>query len=524
MAAQCGSLNGSKLNFIIMKRVIFALFTIVMGFGIATASAQTSEEIFGIRLDTLQKPAGKVLGILQELKKTEDFRKAAEATVALHEEGDVNATYALGVWHEVGVGVQRDVPKAMTFYKAAADKGHAASMNNYGFALATAQNDPEKIKEGVALVRKAMDAGNEVAVRNYAVFLLNGIGMDKANPDAAKAVLEGAIKKGDGEAALTLSSLYAQENGIGPDQDKMVENLQKAAELGSVGGQQALGQLYLGGTTGLEKDPAKALDLLGKSSEGGSAVAKNLLATMYDQGVGVEVDKAKALELYLAAADQGNSLAQNHLGNIYQNGTGVAQDLAKALRYFRAAAGQGLTPALYNVGVYYEQGRSVDKDPEKAFQSFLLAGSRGLALAQAKVGAYYLNGLGTLRDAVAARAWFDLAAKQGFVPAQTQLGLLYEQGVGVERNVRTAAQLFSLAADKGDVGASMKLADYYFNGVGVEVDKVRAYVLAGKVAEASEQAAALQARIKEQLTPDQIAAGDKSLAEIKTAGTEAAAE
>ncbi len=176
----------------------------------------------------------------------------------------------------------------------------------------------------------------------------------------------------------------------------------------------------------------------------------------------------------------------------------MQKDLEKALRYFRAAAAQGLSPAIYNVGVYYEQGRSVDQ-----------------ALAQAKVGAFYLNGIGTHRDAVAARSWFDLSAKQGFVPAQTQLGLLYEQGVGVERNLRTAAQLFSLASDRGDVGATLKLASYYADGIGVEADLVKAYTLSGSVAENSEQAAALQAKIKGQLTGAQVAEADKAIADIK---------
>ncbi|NIP91952.1 MAG: sel1 repeat family protein, partial [Akkermansiaceae bacterium] len=104
-----------------------------------------------------------------------------------------------------------------------------------------------------------MEAGNDVAVRNYAVFLLNGIGTGKRDPDGAREILEKAVRGGDGEAALTLSSLYAQDNGIGPDEAKMVENLKRAAELGSVGGQQALGQLYLGGAGGVEKNPGKAL-------------------------------------------------------------------------------------------------------------------------------------------------------------------------------------------------------------------------------------------------------------------------
>ncbi len=488
-------------------------------------TAAAAKNMFGVETAFLVDPSEKVVAVLTELQKTSDFAKAAQTVVTLHNDDDVNATYVLGVWHELGLGVQRDLGKAMGFYKAAADKGHAAAMNNYGFNLAaSSQGDTKKTAEGVGLVRKAMEAGNPLAARNYAVFTLNGIGMKQKNPAGARKILEDGIKAADAEAALVLSGLYAEDNGIGPDQAKVVDYLNQAASLGSANGQQALGQLYLAGTNGVEKNVAKALELLTKSSNGDNAVAKNLLATMYEQGLGVKKDPAKALEFYLASAKLGNGLAQNRLGNIYQNGEGVAQDLNKALGYFRAAAAQGLGAAIFNVGVYYEDGRTVDKDPAKAFQYFLNAGAKGLSLAQHKAGLYYMNGVGTHRDTVAGRAWFDLAAKQGFAPAQTQLALLYEKGLGIQRNLRTAAQLFSLASDQGDVGASLKLATYYANGVGVEADPVRAYVLAGKVAGASDQATALAAQLKEKLTPAQVADGNKQLAELKAKASAPAAE
>ena len=98
-----------------------------------------------------------------------------------------------------------------------------------------------------------MEAGNPLAARNYAVFTLNGIGMKQKNPAGARKILEDGIKAADAEAALVLSGLYAEDNGIGPDQAKVVDYLNQAASLGSANGQQALGQLYLAGTNGVEK-------------------------------------------------------------------------------------------------------------------------------------------------------------------------------------------------------------------------------------------------------------------------------
>ena len=53
---------------------------------------------------------------------------------------------------------------------------------------------------------------------------------------------------------------------------------------------------------------------------------------MYRKGEGLEKDPARAVQLYRMAAETGNVYAQVRLGDSYRQGEGVEKDLAKAVQ------------------------------------------------------------------------------------------------------------------------------------------------------------------------------------------------
>ncbi len=73
----------------------------------------------------------------------------------------------------------------------------------------------------------------------------------------------------------------------------------------------------------------------------GYAWAQTRLADSYRRGEGVEKDPAKAVQLYRMAAEQGNAEAQTKLADSYRTGEGVEKDLAKANQLYRMAADTG---------------------------------------------------------------------------------------------------------------------------------------------------------------------------------------
>lgn len=80
-------------------------------------------------------------------------------------------------------------------------------------------------------------------------------------------------------------------------------------------------------------------------AEQGDAQAQFGLGRMYLRGDGVNRDFARARELLRRAAEQGHSRAQMLVAKMYQNGDGGEENLDEALRWYHAAAGNGESEA-----------------------------------------------------------------------------------------------------------------------------------------------------------------------------------
>jgi len=117
---------------------------------------------------------------------------------------------------------------------------------------------------------------------------------------------------------------------------------------------------------GVEPDDAEAARWRLKAAEQGDADEQFMLGNMYARGWGVEQVYAKASHWWRKAAEQGNAYAQFNLGDMYFLGRGVQQDHAKARRWWRKAADQGNAAAQFNLGLQYAKGVGVPQDDAKA--------------------------------------------------------------------------------------------------------------------------------------------------------------
>ena len=85
-------------------------------------------------------------------------------------------------------------------------------------------------------------------------------------------------------------------------------------------------------------------------------------------GDGLERDDAKAFDLIRKAAQKGHLKATYALGWIYLDGRGTPAEPVSAAGFFTAAAEQGDADSQYMLFVLYSQGRGVEKDTNVAFQ------------------------------------------------------------------------------------------------------------------------------------------------------------
>jgi hypothetical protein len=81
----------------------------------------------------------------------------------------------------------------------------------------------------------------------------------------------------------------------------------------------------------------RALPHLELLSNGGHIAAKEILGMMNNLGHGIEKNPAKAFELLSEAAEKGRPLSQHHLGVMNFTGSGTQQDSIKALMWLQLA-------------------------------------------------------------------------------------------------------------------------------------------------------------------------------------------
>lgn len=155
---------------------------------------------------------------------------------------------------------------------------------------------------------------------------------------AAKQFLP-AAEQGDPVAQYQLGLSYRYgTSGLPRDPAKAVAWLRKAAAAGNADAQFALGDLYLNGNEGLAADPAQALAWLQQAAANNPG-NQLWLADLLENGRPgvVPADPAAARALYMQAAPR-SRLARQRLGRLAERGQGGESGARAALKWYVLAA------------------------------------------------------------------------------------------------------------------------------------------------------------------------------------------
>ena len=214
--------------------------------------------------------------------------------------GDSFALRHVGKYYECGIGVNKNMAKAVQLYRLSADQGDLCAL-------------------GMCYAR--------------------GSGVEK-DDDAAARFYRLSADQGDAVAQYNLGRCYGDGTGVETDLVEAVRFFRLSADQGHADAQNGLGHCYENGT-GIEKDLVEAVRFYRLSADQGHAAAQYNLGVFYEYGTGVEKDLVEAVRFFRLSADQGDADAQYSLGDCYKNGTGVEKDLVEAVRFFRLSADQG---------------------------------------------------------------------------------------------------------------------------------------------------------------------------------------
>jgi TPR repeat protein len=380
-----------------------------------------------------------------------------------------------------GEGGGVDVKQALELYREAANRGSASAKLKLGRLLmrgGPVQRDPDAAR---ALLEEAVRAGDQKAPMLLADFY-SGVFGDTPAPAEAERILRAAVDQGNPEAPARLAKVLVDD---GRPQEA-VAALERAATAGQPDALVELALLSLSGTAG-RRDPDAAEAYLARADElGGASPQARIKVAVALLDVGRAEATQKGIAALTALLEGGSGSAAAALSHAYRDGRGVARDTARAEELAIEAARLGVTDALIEIASAYEKQAGDKAAQRRAFELFGKAAEYepGSARALGALARAYRYGRGTEQDLPLSVEYFRKAADAGSASALTALATAYTEGSGVARDPAEARRLLLLAVDRGIDGAYVDLGRFYLSGFGGEIDPERAVVSFSRAAAA----------------------------------------
>lgn len=335
------------------------------------------------------------------------YKKALEAFLSEEQSAEEKQRpylqYRIGKMFASGLGTEQDYGKAALWFSKAVDAEHNLCNSNK-FALYSlaglyyrGQGVEQDYEQALYLYKYSANQGNPYADYELAKMYRNGIGTGKntAQADAhfIKAFdgfFQSEAKSHDDKLQYRLGQMLHTGTGTEKDDAAAADYWERAAKLGNVNAQYALGKLWLENGSG---NPERAVGWIAKAADAGNAAAQYALAKLYITGEDFPQDIARAVELFTKAANQKNEYAQYQLGKLYLAGEHLPMDMDAAIRWFTEAADQNNQFAQYVLGKLYLCGHDVPRDREKAVLFLQASAVQGNIYAQ-----FFLDHLDSFRD------------------------------------------------------------------------------------------------------------------------------
>lgn len=209
-------------------------------------------------------------------EETDNFRQNSEGeydSVFSHElfyklqicaiHGDKRCQNQLGLWYEMGIGVEQDFENARKWYLESIKQDYPSAYYNLGLLYFTGKGVEKDLQKSIKYYTKGADLGHIDCQQELGLIYFRGIGVKK-NSEKAIYWLNKSIEQNDS---------WAQYN---------------------------LGILYLKGID-VAKDVIKGIELLKAASQNGYIKAYRQLGDCYRNGIGVGIDMSSAIQYYTKA-------------------------------------------------------------------------------------------------------------------------------------------------------------------------------------------------------------------------------
>ncbi|MBQ4802654.1 sel1 repeat family protein [Aquimarina sp. MMG015] len=231
-----------------------------------------------------------LIGLLQ----TEDIDLMLNLYAKSGESGNPAGWYELGMSYYLGVGVEQNAKKALSYFRLAGESGYGidAWIKYLRVAyFANVESIPaEKIINLVEKLKEEDPSGEVYLLKGY--MLYRGYAYTENLKSSLNAHYESA-KKGNANAMFELCVYFAQGIGVKEDIKKSLDWCVKAAEKENIRAIYNLATYYAAGYEHISKNTDKAIEYYTKAANLGHGKAAAQLSAMYT--IGDEVDKNEEL-------------------------------------------------------------------------------------------------------------------------------------------------------------------------------------------------------------------------------------
>ena len=417
------------------------------------------------------------VGLTQDPKESFYWRKKAA------DQNLVEAQAKIGDMYLFGDGTNQDDDQALFYFKQASDQGLYTTATLIGYLNGSFNITLEqRLKEfyfnfyilKFLLPEGSLDLNFQPAIDTIERFLpkkelsvfQEELGLRfsiTGSTEEAKTWLKKAIKNGSSSAIYYLINL---SNPL-----ESLSLLQQAVEQGVDKAQNDLGQNYLIGSNGFEKDYKKAESLFQKAIKQNYFPSHYSLGEMYFRGL-VKRDLKQAYRHFLLFKDLIEVIPQDPFTEdefLYAN-----QKTDTYIHHIESVLSEKDILTLHNeMAIKYFNGlEGLNQNYDKATEWFKKPAESDFVdiktLAQYYLATISLNELGTYaQDPKTALIAIKEAAKKGIAPAQYTLGQIYETGLTniLEPDLTQSVDLIQKAASANHAPALYKLGIMYRNGV-----------------------------------------------------------
>ena len=416
------------------------------------------------------------------------YETAIENYIILADFGNVDAERELAVLLENGELINRDLDRAMKYFRLAAEQNDAFAAYRYSRLASRTSDATARFWLVFSAILGCSEAYTFVAEQFSA----------EGNEEAAGYYYSLAAEEGDVDAIVTVAKRYL--DGIGTESseahakwylDKLtippIHAIKMAYQLRSVEAKEPPRVEicdYDGLLRSLAEDAEKYrfatafLKLHELLADRGDMHSLTVVGMLYAEGVGCEKNLFIATECLERAAAQGDARAYHYLGDLFTTGKSFEVDINRALSNYRLAAEHGLPEAYETMGDIFSEGRLIQRNLAHAIELYDRAAEAGVASAKkksddmkAKRQAFF-NFAKEAEHLDPAQCFRNCAIStaMGYAPAAKMLARLYELGRGTEKDRQRAFYWYRTALELGDKHAEYDVGRCYAYGIGTPFD------------------------------------------------------